>query len=132
MKKILYVIIGIGILFGLYKLLSTPPKNNTSEKKAEVVVDNPDLIFYWGDGCPHCEKVKEWMIANNIDQKLKVNQKEVYKNTDNQKELATTVSQYCPELNQGGIGVPLGFDPVNKKCIQGDTPIIDFLSQKVK
>jgi glutaredoxin len=133
MKKIIYIIIAAVVLFGIYKLLSIPPKSTpTSTPITETVQENPDLILYWGIGCPHCEKVKEWIIANNADQKLKINQKEVYQNTDNQKELADVVSQNCPELNQGGVGVPLGFDPINKKCISGDQPIIDFLSQKVK
>ena len=68
----------------------------------------------------------------NADAKLKVNYKEVYYNQQNQTELTKTIQQYCPELMEsGGIGVPTGFDPVNKKCIQGDTPIIDFLSSKL-
>ena len=131
MKKFLLLIIGAIVLFGLYQLLSTPPKNSPNQI-SETVYENPDMVFYWGDGCPHCENVEKWMTSNNIDQKLKINKKEVYQNTDNQKELADIVNKNCPELNKDGIGVPLGFDPVNKKCIQGDTPIIDFLSQKVK
>jgi len=128
-KKIIYILIGIALIFGLYKLLSTPPKNNSP---SNVIVENPDLIFYWGDGCPHCENVEKWMAENNIDQKLKITKKEVYQDAENRKELIDSVNKYCPELNQNGVGVPIGFDPVNNKCIQGDTTIIDFLSQKIK
>lgn len=130
-KKIIFILIGIALIFGLYKLLSTPPKNSFPSN-IQTTNEQPDLIFYWGDGCPHCENVEKWMKENNVDQKLKIAQKEVYKNTENRQELIDSVNKYCPELNQNGVGVPVGFDPVNNKCIQGDTPIIDFLSQKIK
>lgn len=138
MKKIIYILIIIAILFGFYKLLSIPPKsinsdilNNTDQ--VEFNFADSDLIFYWGEGCPHCENVEEFISTNNVDQKVKINKKEVYKNTDNQKELGNIASQYCPEaITNGGIGVPLAFDVKNKTCLQGDTPIIDFLKQKIQ
>ncbi|MDD4938169.1 MAG: hypothetical protein PHX34_04135 [Candidatus Shapirobacteria bacterium] len=137
MKKIIYILIITVILFGFYKLLSVPPKSNNSDTsvntQSEIDSNDSDLIFYWGEGCPHCENVKEFIITNNVDQKVKINQKEVYKNTDNQQELQAVTSQYCPEvITNGGIGVPLAFDVQNKTCLSGDTPIIDFLKQKIQ
>ena len=129
-QKIIYILIVIAVAFGFYKLISQKP---TSTNQNNSISQNSDFILYYGNTCPHCQKVEAWIKDNKADQKLKIIEKEVYTNTDNQKELATTVSQYCPDLGtQGGIGVPLGFDPINKKCIQGDQPIIDFLSGKIK
>lgn len=143
-KRATYFIAAVLVFAGLFWLLSQPPKNNANldnsnsvsqEKdtyKDYPVYDNPDLVFYWGNGCPHCENVEKWLKENNADQKLKINYKEVYYNKDNQTELYNTAQQYCSEIIQdGSIGVPTGFDPVNKKCIQGDTPIIEFLSAKL-
>ncbi|MFA5749878.1 MAG: hypothetical protein WC895_01500 [Candidatus Shapirobacteria bacterium] len=129
MKKIIFGLIIIVLAFGFYKLLSTPPGVTPTGDKN---YDNPDFILFYGDTCPHCKNVEDWIQSNKAEEKLKINKKEVYKNTQNQEEMTKLVNQYCPELNTDGIGVPLGFDPINKKCIQGDTPIIDFLSQKVK
>jgi hypothetical protein len=135
-KKIIYILIIGVVLFGFYKILSIPPKSTTSNTTDIQVESNSnndyDLIFYWGEGCPHCENVEEFIAANNVDQKVKINKKEVYKNTDNQKDLENVVNQYCPDLNKGGIGVPLALDVQNKTCLQGDTPIIDFLKQKIQ
>ncbi|MCW1949717.1 MAG: hypothetical protein KIH89_004760 [Candidatus Shapirobacteria bacterium] len=144
-KRATYFIVAIFIFAGLFWLLSQPPKNTpkldnsniTAEEKNTYkdfpVYDSPDLVFYWGNGCPHCENVEKWLKENNTDQKLKINYKEVYYNTNNQADLEKTVKEYCPELiSQEGIGVPFGFDSINKKCIQGDTPIIEFLSSKLK
>jgi glutaredoxin len=145
-RKLIYIFIGIGLFFGIFWLLSQPPKtqsgNTSTTKSAEAsekdtykdspVYDNPDLVFYWGNGCPHCENVEKWLNENNKDKKIKVNYKEVYYNKDNQTALYNTAKQYCPEIiENGSIGVPTGFDPVTKKCIQGDTPIIDFLTSKL-
>lgn len=89
-----------------------------------------DLYLFWGVGCPHCEKVKEYISQNNIEAKVKIAYKEVYNDSNNQKILETTV-QKCPEIDSSrGIGVPLAFDTKNNKCLYGDTPIIDWLKTK--
>ncbi|MFA5024906.1 MAG: hypothetical protein WC503_00155 [Candidatus Shapirobacteria bacterium] len=104
--------------------------------KTPKVVDQkfPDteanLILFWGDGCPHCEVVKNYIKDNNLESKLKISYKEVYKDQNNQKILESTV-QKCPEIDQSrGIGVPLGFDTQASKCLYGDTPIIEWLKTK--
>ena len=140
MKRFLYIIIAVILFAGLFWLLSQPPKDENVNKEEIIndiykdftVYDNPDLVFYWGNGCPHCKNVENWLDENNSDKKLKVNYKQVYQNINNQNELYNMAKQYCPDIiNNGGIGVPVGFDPVNKKCIIGDTPIIEFLSDKL-
>jgi glutaredoxin len=144
-------LIAIGILSGLFYLLSQPPKpidNSNSQNtnlitngvvdefidpyKDSPVYDNPDLVFFWGDGCPHCENVEFWIKDNNTENNLKINFKEIYHSDSNKDELLQTIKQYCPQLLiDGGIGVPIAFDPVGQQCISGDTPIIDFLSSKL-
>jgi glutaredoxin len=131
MKKIIFVLIVVAVIFGLYKLLFASPKSVTP-KTEKIISADPDVIFYWGNNCPHCETVREFITKNDLSQKINITQKEVYENEDNQKELVAIVNQYCPDLNNGGIGVPLAFDNQNKQCILGDTPIINFLSEKTK
>lgn len=138
-KRVTYFIVAIIFFAGLFWLLSQPPQKTTKNTpqnndvyKNYLIYENPDLVFYWGDGCPHCKNVEKWLAENNSDNKLKINYKEVYDNKNNQTEFYNTAKQYCPEIiDNGNIGVPTGYDPVSKKCIQGDTPIIDFLSDKL-
>ena len=123
-------------MVGTYFLMSKPPidqvKGDILQESPEVSYETPDLIFYWGEGCPHCETVQNWLTENNQENILKINSKEVYKNQENTKELLNTVSQYCPELKgESGIGVPTAFNPVSQKCFQGSDEIIDFLSDKL-
>lgn len=141
-KKITPFVIAVALFTGLFWLLSQPPKESSISIKDDPskdtykdfpVYDNPDLVFYWGNGCPHCENVEKWITENKATEKLKINFKEVYYNSQNQKQLLDTVKEFCPDLVQnGGVGVPTGFDPATKKCVQGDTPIIELLSSKIK
>lgn len=124
MKKIIIFVVCIALVFGLYKVISPAPST------PEVIDGSPDLILFWGEGCPHCEKVKAYISEHQLNSKLKISSKEVYLNKDNQKELVDTVKK-CPEIDSSqGVGVPLGFDPKSGKCLLGDQPIIDWLSQK--
>lgn len=123
MKKIIILTIIAGGLFFLYRYLSTAPTSTISN-------DQADLILYWGEGCSHCEKVKEYIASNKLDSKMKISLKEVYYNPGNRKELESAVAK-CPEIDTSqGIGVPLAIDPKTQKCISGDQPIIDWLSAR--
>ncbi|MCX6726926.1 MAG: hypothetical protein NTY75_03880 [Candidatus Shapirobacteria bacterium] len=124
MKKVITIIIVIALFYGLFQLLSKKPS------PVDIVISNPDLVIYWGQGCPHCEKVKEYITTNKLDQKIKISLKEVYSNKTNQQELETTAKK-CPEIDTSqGIGVPFGYIPSINKCLSGDQPIIDWLAAK--
>lgn len=100
-----------------------------SLKPPTIDKSQADLILYWGNGCPHCEVVKDYISENNLDSKFKIIQKEVYYDKDNQKDLEITVA-LCPDIDKSkGIGVPLGFDVKNQTCLLGDTPIIEWLKK---
>jgi hypothetical protein len=125
--------IGIEKNIEIAQVTQIPEDKNVDPYKDYPVYDTPDLVFFWGSGCPHCQNVEDWVNQNSATDKLKINFKEVYNSDIGRTELFNTINQYCPELiaSNGGIGVPVGFDPIKKKCIQGDTPIIDFLSSKL-
>lgn len=145
-NNIVTVIIIVAVLTGFYFLISQKPTKTenivsntvtpstaTSPTTIPTVYPNPDLTLYWGEGCPHCENVKEYIKTNQVDQKLKINQKEVYRDQNNSNEFKKNITDYCSDLiTQGGIGVPVLFDSNNKKCYQGDTPIINYLLEKTK
>lgn len=124
MKKslpLILILVAIGAFF-FYNSQKTDTQNFPDTEA--------DLILFWGDGCPHCENVKNYIKDNSYDSKLKISLKEVYLDKDNQKLLEDTI-QKCPEIDTSrGIGVPLGFDTKNVKCLYGDTPIIEWLKTK--
>lgn len=124
MKKIFIVILLlIGAAFGAKTLI----------KPAIVGVpdDQAELILFWGDGCPHCVVVKDFINANQVGDKIKIAYKEVYYNKNNQNFLTETVKK-CPEIDSTqGVGVPLGFSTADNRCLYGDTPIIDWIKAKM-
>lgn len=84
------------------------------------------IIFFYGDGCPHCANVEEYFKKNNIKEKISFVEKEVYKNQQNSKELAEK-AKTCG-MSTDSIGVPFLWD--GSKCLVGDQDIIEFFETK--
>ena len=123
MKKFIPLIL-ILIALGAYFFF------NSKKVTPSIPDSEAQLIFFWGEGCTHCEKVKEYIKEKNLDSKIKISYKEVYNDQNNQKQLVETVKK-CPEIDTSqGIGVPLAFDTQNNKCLYGDATIIDWLNAK--
>ena len=100
------------------KKVPSPASNN----------QNTDLVLYYGNTCPHCKIVEEWLQKNDSSNKLGVTQKEVYQNSDNQKDMIAKATICKLDLNN--LGVPMLWDGKNSKCYEGDQPIIDFLKSR--
>ena len=123
MKKIIITVLVIGLVAFVGKQIYQVALPDYPD-------DQADLVLYWGKGCPHCEKVKQYIRDNNLDSTVKIAYREVYYDNGNQAKLESTV-KLCPEVDATqGIGVPLAFDPKAKKCILGDEPAIDWLKAK--
>lgn len=124
MKKIIFIILIVIAALFIGKKISQVALPDYPD-------DQADLILYWGKGCPHCENVKKYIRENNLDNKLKIAYREVYYDNGNQTKLEETV-KLCPEVDvTQGVGVPLAFDPKEKKCILGDEPTIEWLKNKI-
>jgi len=103
------------------------------ERKTSVAPDNgqkTDFVLYYGNTCPHCKIVEDYLAKNDPDGKLGVTQKEVYQNQANQKEFIEKATA-C-KLDLDNLGVPVLWDAKNSKCYEGDQPIIDFLKLQTK
>jgi glutaredoxin-related protein len=89
---------------------------------------NPDFILYYGNSCPHCKIVEEYIKKNDLSSKLKIAQKEVSQNQGNQKEFIE-IAKTC-KLDVNNLVVPTILDAKNSQCYIGDQPIINFLNQQ--
>lgn len=126
-NKLLNALIIIIIFFGFYKITSKKPAS------LDVVQNNADLILFFGDTCPHCKDVEKFISENKIDQKIKINQLEVYSNKENSTLFAKTVQEVCKDqLTPDGLPVPFLIDTKDKKCLVGTPPIEEYLTQKSK
>lgn len=127
-KKIIPALIIIAVLIGFYFLTSKKPAFTPSTK-----TPTSDYILFYGSTCPHCKIVEEFISTNQIDQKLKISQLEVYENESNKTTFSKMVQQICPDqISDSGLPVPFLIDQVDKKCTIGDTPITEYLTEKSK
>jgi len=99
--------------------------NNTAEENQRV--EESQITLFYGDGCPHCAIVEDYIKNNNIKERLSFEEKEVYYNQNNAKELEAK-AKICG-LATDSIGVPFLWDGL--KCYVGYQDIINFLNQKI-
>ena len=61
-KKIIILLLGIIVGFGFFNSVLATEKVFASEKQVNV-------YFFWGEGCPHCEKEKLFLVVILVIQK---------------------------------------------------------------
>ena len=124
-KTITTSLIIIAFLFGFYKL--------TSKKPASIITPDSDIVLFYGDTCPHCKDVEEFISKNQIDQKVKISRLEVYRNENYSALLNKMVKEVCPEkLDPQGLPVPFMINSAEKKCFIGTPDITGYLTEKAK
>jgi glutaredoxin len=128
-KVIIPTILFIAVFaFSFFALSGEGSKNKptTNEPTGQQNQAVSQIILFYGDGCPHCKIVEEYIEKNKTKEKLSFAQKEVYYNKTNANELVEK-AKICG-LPTDSIGVPFLFD--EKKCYIGDQDIINFFKQK--
>ena len=127
-KAIIFTIIGVVVLgllfFGaqngfLTKIFSGSPI-------AEVVMPEGIILFY-GEGCPHCKVVDDFITENKIEDKVKFSRLEVWYNRNNQLILEKA-AETCG-IKGDTVGVPFLYDGAGK-CIIGDVDAINFFKNE--
>lgn len=129
---------GLGIYFATKSTSDKTSKDTSSESgtvAGETTIDTSNAkdigaIFFYGSTCPHCKKVEEYFKTNRVEEKIKVDQREVYGDKNNA-AMMKEKQNLCKDLaeeNKGG--VPFLYTP--EKCIVGDQPIIDFFNSEIE
>ena len=86
------------------------------------------IVFYYGETCPHCKLVEEFMASNNATSRINVTMKESFSNLVNGDELIK-IGSYCKLAKENLGAVPLVYS--DGKCYLGDTEAINFLKTKL-
>jgi glutaredoxin len=124
--SILFLAVVISAGYMLVNGKEVPAAGNLSDQN--MVQATSGIILYYGDGCPHCALVEEYVSKNGIEAKVPFIKKEVYNNKQNASELVTK-AQACG-IPTDLIGVPFLWDGAT--CLVGDEPIIDFFKEKIE
>lgn len=120
-KVVIFIIIGVillGVIFWGFQ-------SGVFTKKPVVIPGG--IILFYGQDCPHCKNVEEFILQNKIEEKVKFSRLEVWYNKDNQKIIAD-VAQKCG-IAGDSVGVPLLYDGTGK-CLLGDVDIINFFKNE--
>lgn len=90
-----------------------------------------EYILFYGNGCPHCAKVEQYIKDNQLTQKFDLVKKEVFFNKTNLTELDGYLEKH--KLTYDKIGVPFLIINSWTDCnyINGDTNIIEYFSGKL-
>lgn len=102
-------------------------KEKAQAVKLDVVRTDTPIVFYFGETCPHCKLVEEFIEKNDVKSKVKFSEKEVYHNKDNANE-AVAKAALCG-IDKKDLGVPFLWD--GEKCYIGDEKIINFFKEKI-
>jgi len=106
-------------------------EKNKNQQLIEIILNTIEnrMIFFYGDGCPHCAKVEEFFKENDVESKTQFEKKEIYNDKLNAQLLFLVAQRKC-NLSTDKIGVPFLWD--GSKCIVGDGDIINFFKQKIQ
>ncbi len=117
-KKYWPLIIGVIVIVAVLVVLSINKKPESKQ---------PELILFYGDTCPHCKNVEEYMTVNNTRAKIQFQELEVYNNQDNARLLVQKAKK-CGLETANGVGVP--FWSNGDSCLVGDEDIINYFKQQ--
>jgi glutaredoxin len=128
MKKNIIIIIFLVIILIIGIYYTTEAKKRNDQKLLASVQDK--LIFFYGDGCPHCVNVEKFFQDNNVESKVQFEKKETFNDTRNSSLMSLIAEKKC-SISGNELGVPLLWDGQNSKCLLGDQDIINFFKQKL-
>lgn len=126
---IFFILVAVFSFFALSQDKKDQNSNSSTENELTAGGNQAQnrIIFFYGDGCPHCAIVEEYIKENKVNEKVAFSTKEVYYNRDNSKELEEK-AKICG-MPTDSIGVPFLWD--GEKCLVGDVDIVEFFKQKI-
>lgn len=123
--SILFLIVVVVAIIALSK---PTPNSGPANPTAGATTTPSSIVLFYGDGCPHCAIVEEYLNRNKVTEQVSFERKEVYRNKQHANELSQ-VAQACGfPLNE--IGVPFLWD--GQGCLVGDRDIISFFERQMQ
>lgn len=112
----LVVLIGVIVVWGV----------RDGNEFDDIPLTDTGMVLYWGDGCPHCQNVEDYIQEKQIEGKVPFERKEIWKDRANAKEMERRAKN-CGMSTQD-IGVPFLFS--DGKCFIGEPDVEKELSKR--
>jgi glutaredoxin len=120
----IFLIVG-AIVWGVKQ----PQKANApavTQENASQQNQSGEIIYFYGEECPHCKDVAKFLEDNKIADKVNFSKKEVWHDTANAAEMEKK-AQEC-NIQKEGMGVPFVY--AKGKCYVGTPQVEAFFSQE--
>ncbi len=126
-KKIILFVAILIVIFVIAIMVFGWQKNGNENPQ---VINNgtEGIILFYGQECPHCKDLEEWIKNNKIKEKISFTELEVYHNEENQ-NLIMEKARIC-DLDESSIGVP--FLWTGETCLIGGEPIQQFFQNNIR
>jgi hypothetical protein len=126
-KTIIFTIVIIILVGFLFWGFQTGFFTNIFSGPARPAAIPDGILLFYGQGCPHCKIVDDFITQNKVEDKVKVTKLEVWYDKNNQIILGEVVRK-CGEKSDT-VGVPFLYDGKGK-CYIGDQDTINFLKNE--
>lgn len=124
---IVVIIAGLLALIIWGSLQKNSSKSDSPSPHASLVPNTTGQpILFYGNTCPYCEVVENWLEETQFEQQVSLVKKEIYDDSDNMQEFLE-VARGCA-LASKETGVPLVYTP-DLQCLIGPAAITEYLGQ---
>jgi len=120
---VIFLVVGI-VVWGLNQEKANAPA--VSQEAVTRQSQSVDIIYYYGEECPHCKDVAKFLEDNKIAEKVNFKKKEVWHDTANAAEMEKK-AQEC-NIQKSGMGVPFLY--ARGKCYVGTPDVEAFFKQE--
>ena len=97
-------------------------------QNASPAGDNSSIILFFGQECPHCKIVEQYLADNNVRSQISFSEREVYHNPANAKLMLD--KQKACGLDKSYVGA-VPFLWTKDKCYVGQDDIIQFFKDQL-
>ncbi len=122
----MFIWVGVLMIFVVAGLVWLASQSKNIDTNNLTRLDEKSTILFYGDRCPHCADVEEYINENNIAQKVSFEKLEVWNNKQNA-QVMEEAAKIC-NLDVEKIGVPFLF--AQNECYIGTPDVKEFFKQK--
>jgi hypothetical protein len=132
-KKIIIGLVIFIVILGVASFLYYRKSASSTWNEGDVLPQNYNgIIDFYRYDCPHCKNVENYVLKNNVKEKVQFVSLEIHKQDNANLLLEKAATCGIP---QDELGVPFLWNPsglsTSTKCIIGDELIISFFKAKI-
>ncbi len=93
-------------------------------------MEKDKIIMYYGEGCPHCERLKPLIKRVEEDLGINITRKEIWGNEDNKEEFKGLKDKIFSQCGEGELIVPTLYSPITDKlrCGKSKAPYEELIN----